>query len=246
MAFPDPHYPIIAMFGPFTVTTWGFFVALGFLAGLFFIAKEAKRRGLDIDEVYTFALISIVAGLLGARIGWIITEGWGINFREALRFWGGGLIWHGGIIGALLGTYAYAVFKKINFLKYADVFAIGIPLGHAIGRIGCFFGDYHLGRVTEVPWAILVNGEPRHPVTLYELIFLVPLFLILWKIRKKEKFDGWMLGIYILSYAAIRFLLDFFRTDPTYLGLTVAQYVSVFAVAAAGLFLFINRKGKVF
>lgn len=242
MALPYIGYHTIASIGPFTVTTWGFFVALGFLVGLYLIAKEAKRKDLDIDEAYNLALIVIIAGLIGARLGWFITEGLGTNFVEVLKIWNGGMIWSGGLIGAIIASFFYIRYKKLNFFKYADAFALGLPLGHAIGRLGCFFAGYHLGKVTTLPWGIMFEGQLRHPMPLYEIAFLVPFFIVLWRIRKDSKFDGWLFSIYLLGYSTVRFFLDFLRADPTYLGLTVAQYAALFIIAVTGAILYLRRK----
>lgn len=238
-----PYQPIITLFeiGPFNITSWGLMVVLGFLVGLWIIQREGKRRGLDTDNIYDLALYILVGGILGARLGWFITEGLGSGFAQLFKIWDGGMVWHGGILGALLAAFIYIKIKKLNFWKYIDVVAIGVPLGHAIGRIGCYLAGYHLGKETTVPWAVNYMGQLLHPIPLYEIIALLGIFGLMFSLRKKKFFDGALFSIYILSYAVIRFFLDFLRADPTYFGLTVAQYTSIVLIIIFSIFLY-NKK----
>ena len=181
MVLPYKQIITLADVGSFHIATWGFLVVIGFLLGLWVISKEAKRRGINFEHIYSLALWLLVGGILGARIGWILTEGWGVSFYEALKFTDGGMIWHGGLLGGLSAFYIYSRFKKINFLSYLDVFALGIPLGQAIGRLGCHFIGDHIGRPTSLPWGIELGGGITHPVSLYESIALLVIFFLLYQ-----------------------------------------------------------------
>lgn len=241
MVLPYQQIFTFAKIGPFTFAAWGTMVALGFLAVLWIISREAQKRGADSDRVYELFLSVFIGGILGARIGWLLTEGWGIGFFDALKIWHGGMIWHGGFIGAFLAFYGYSKWKKLDLWKHADLFAIGIPLGHAIGRIGCHLIGDHVGKQTALPWGINLGGAITHPISLYEMIALFAIFGIVYKLKDQKKFDGWLFSIYILSYASIRFLLDFLRVDPTYGGLTIAQYVSLGLIVASGWLILKSR-----
>ena len=139
MVFADPHHPILAVLGPFTITTWGFFVALGFLVGLFFIIKEAKRRGSNLDEVYNFALISIIAGILIILLSILVLDEDEENkskhkdkkqFKITLSLWIYSII---GIILILnLISFLLFVFTSLNYLEslrivFGSVYVLFLP-----------------------------------------------------------------------------------------------------------------------
>ena len=214
--------------GPYHVQTWGFMVAIGFLAGLFVSVWQAKRKKLDIDQVYYLSFAMLIGGILGARIGWILTEApANLSFIDYFKVWNGGMILYGGMIGALLFFCIYAFYKKLSTWKYLDFFALGLPLGMAIGRVGCYLIGDHVGKPTLLPWAILMNGQLTHPVILYEIILLLGIFILMMCLKNKKLPDGRLFLLFLLSYSAGRFIIDFFRIDPTYHGLTIAQYASM-------------------
>ncbi len=222
-----PFKPIESLFsiGFFNIKAWGLMVALGFLLGLFIAVKEAKRKNLDTNKLYSLALYSLIFGIIGGRLGYILTVEQ-LPFIDFFNILQGGLIWHGAFLGGLAGAYI-AIAKDELRLKYLDVFGIALPLGHAIGRIGCFLTGLHPGKIADLPWSVFLEGQLRHPVTGYELIAELTLFAIIFRIRKKKFFDGAIFSFYTIGYSLLRFALDFFRTDPTYAGLTIAQWASV-------------------
>ena len=245
MALPYKQILTIAKIGPFEISTWGLLVVLGFLAALFIIVKEAKRRGLGVEEVYDLGLYSFIGGIIGARIGWLLSFGKEIGFIEGLKLWNGGMVWHGGLLGGGFASYIYLQVKKLNFWKYADLFAVGLPLGHAVGRFGCHLIGDHIGKVTSLPWAINLGGTLTHPVSLYETIGLLVIFGIIFSLRKRQMFGGALFSIYVMSYAAFRFFNDFLRAgDPVYLGLTVAQYTSILLLILFGSFIYYKKNGE--
>ena len=152
----------------------------------------------------------------------------------------------GGIIGGFIGV---EIFKKIvgHEESTGDAFAIAIPIGHAIGRIGCFLSGCCFGQVCDLPWAIsypkdsipfLVHKHanllsdnsmasiPIHPIPIYEIIFNIILFLILIKIRNNFRVNGALFRFYIFSYCLFRFFEEFLRADTgdaVFLGLKVIQ-----------------------
>jgi len=152
------------------------------------------------------------------------------------------MVWHGGLLGALLTTFTYVKIKQLNFWRYVDILAVGAPLGHAIGRLGCHLIGDHVGKVTSLPWGINLGGAITHPVSLYEVIGLLGIFALVFSLRKKQMFRGALFSIYIISYAVFRFFNDFLRTDPTYLGLTIAQYTSIILITLFGLFIYYKKR----
>ena len=239
-----PYNPINTLFsiGPFEVRAWGLLVAIGILAGLIFAIREARRKNLDVDKVYSIVLYSLIFGLIGGRLGYALTVE-SLSLSEMFRLWHGGLIWSGALIGGLIGFYL-VIAKDNSKLKYLDVFAIALALGHATGRIGCYLAGLHLGKASNIPWAINLGGQLRHPVSGYEFIAEFILFFILFSQRKKKLFDGALFGFYIMGYSVLRFSLDFLRTDPSYFGLTIAQWFSMALFIVFGGILLNNLKNE--
>ncbi len=238
-----PYKIIHAMqLGPVTIQPWGVMVALGFLAAVYIAVKEAKRKKEDANKIYDLVFYVILSGIIGARIAYLI-EYWEevSSFAGIFKIWEGGLSFIGGLVGALIASYVYIKIKKLNFWKTVDIFAPALALGHAIGRIGCYITGLHIGKLTTVPWAVMVNNELRHQTALYDIIAELFNFLILWKLRTKKTFDGFLFLLYLMMYSAERFVIDFFRIDPLYYGLTATQWSLIFVFLIAG-FLFVRYK----
>ena len=131
-----------------------------------------------------------------------------------------GMSYHGGAIGVLLASIIFCRKHRINFWRFADLFCPAIPLGYTFGRIGNFINGELYGRVTTVPWGMYFPLDPyhrlRHPSQLYEAFFEgIFLFAILWMMRKKKYFDGFLFSLYLIGYGTVRFFIEFFRAaDP--------------------------------
>ncbi|MBI2574346.1 prolipoprotein diacylglyceryl transferase [Candidatus Woesearchaeota archaeon] len=230
---------------------WGLFVAIGFLVGIFLAAREARRRKLDHEIIYDVAPWIILGSIIGARLVFLIENPWAVTgFIDIVSVWKGGMAFHGGFFGALIAGLIFVKRRKIRLWKYADAAAPSIAIGHAIGRVGCFVTGLHIGKETSVPWAVMYEGKLRHSTPLYELIALIGIFAALMWLRKRKvsgSFDGFLFAAYVALYSLARFFIEFFRTDPTYLGFTIAQYiVAVLFAASAGIIVkkFAAKRGR--
>ncbi len=225
--------------GFFKIHVWGIFAALAFLAGIFFASREAKRRNLDPDVIFDAAPWIILGSILGARLVFLVENPSSIkSFIDIIGIWKGGLAFHGGFLGAVIVFIAYVKHKKLSLWKYADAIAPGIVIGHVIGRIGCYLSDMHVGKEADLPWSIFQQGALRHPVILYEIAALLVIFSLVYFVSRNKiskSFDGFVFAFYVAAYSVARFILEFFRTDPTYFGFSAAQYiVAVLFVVSAG------------
>jgi phosphatidylglycerol:prolipoprotein diacylglycerol transferase len=222
-------------------------VAIGFALAIWLALKEAKRKKLDPEKIYGIATIALIGGILGCRALWLI-ENWRYyltNPLETLKIWDGGMSYFGGLIAVTLMFVWYVKKHKLNFFKYADSVTPALILGQALGRIGCILGDGgHLGKITIMPWGALYNGEVRHLTAAYELIGLIILFTIFMHLRKKQVFDGFLFTTYMVSYGVLRLITDYFRADPTYFGLTLAQYISIAMITLFGTILIKEFKNE--
>ena len=183
--------------GSVTFYTWGLMVGLAFLAGYWLVLKKTEKKGISKDKIFWLAVLIFLSSILGARLG------------SVFLFKISGLMFYGGLFGALIVSWFYLKKYKIDFLEIADLLAPSIALGIFIGRLGCFLIKDHLGTVTNLPWAILwPDGIMRHPVALYLSLNGLLIFLILWFLQDKLKKPGQLFIIFLLWYSVARFLLD--------------------------------------
>lgn len=212
---------------------YGILMATGMILGVLLALKEAKRVGIDEDDVLNLALIAIPSGLLGARLYYVIFN-WSYysqNVFEILNFRGGGMAIHGALIGGILSGFIYTKTKGINFFKMADAVMLGIPLAQAIGRWGNYINGEAHGGPTDLPWGIMVDGMKVHPTFLYESIWDLGIFIFLWLFRKNKKYEGQLAISYIILYSIGRFFIEGLRTDSLMIGpLRMAQVISLVAI----------------
>jgi phosphatidylglycerol---prolipoprotein diacylglyceryl transferase len=254
-------FPRLISIGSFFLPTYGTLVALGFLAGLFVTVRLAKRAGLKPDPIVNLTIYSALAGLLGAKIAMLLFDFptyWAhpgdIFTRETLQAAG---VYQGGLVLALIVAAWYIRSQKLPWLTTFDVFAPGIAVGHAIGRLGCLAAGCCWGIPTWAPWAITFRntqawqltgvplGIPLHPTQLYESLTEAILFaVLLWRIRRPHA-EGAIIGLYLILYSVSRFVIEFFRfhEQPTQLGLSLTQWMSI-GLLLLGVWILMNRRTK--
>jgi phosphatidylglycerol:prolipoprotein diacylglycerol transferase len=229
--------------------------ALGLIFGLMLIVHLGRRQGLDPEKLWNLGIIAVLSGIIGAKVLYIFNElGYyrdhpGELFSFSTLQAGG--VWSGGVVLALIMCIWYMRRHQMPILRTCDVFAPGLALGHAFGRMGCFAAGCCYGKVTNVPWAVtfhnpLANeivgtplGVPLHPTQLYEMVVeLANCLFLVWLIRRK-KFEGEILGTYLIIYGVARYFIEFFRGDPgrgQVLGfMTTTQAISICLVIGGGL-----------
>jgi phosphatidylglycerol:prolipoprotein diacylglycerol transferase len=224
--------------GPVTLQVFGLLAALGVAVGVRSSAWAASRRGLDPRPVLDFALWGVLAGI---AVGHLVHVG--LYHPEELRdprrilaFWDG-LSSFGGLLGGALAALLFFRIRQVPLGRYGDAFAVGVPTGWGIARIGCFLVHDHPGRLTEFPLAVRFPGGARHDLGLYEALVLFAIAGLLWALWSSRRLEGRLLGLLAVLYGLARFLLDFLRAsdvayaDARYAGLTPAQYGSVLLVA---------------
>lgn len=216
-------HPILFQIGPFSVHTYGFFIALGVLAGLFLARREAKRLELDPDNVVDACFYIVVAAIVGSRVFYVLTN-WDVFAAAPLdvfKIWEGGLVFYGGLIGALAMFGVYLKMAKLPFGKMADIGAVCVPLGHTFGRLGCFSAGCCYGKVCQHPWAVTFRHPdslaplyvPLHPTQLYCAFSNLSIFLLIFSLRRFKRYDGQLFWIYVAAYGINRSIIEFFRGD---------------------------------
>lgn len=154
------------------------------------------------------------------------------QYLYADYFWlGGGFVFYGGLIFGLIFYLLYSLlFKKFDFKK-SYLLIPGLVFGHAVGRIGCFLTGCCYGSQCNLPWAIKMDGEYRHPVQLYEAFALFVLGYLSLKWIQKKKSNLYVVTNYLLVYSLVRFIIEFFRGDEIrgvfWLSLSTSQLISL-------------------
>jgi phosphatidylglycerol:prolipoprotein diacylglycerol transferase len=227
---------ILFQIGDYPIYSFGVFVALGVLVGAFITARLAWRAGLSREQALDAVVWIVALGILLARLAYVAQD---LKFfaahpHELLNFRGGGMSWHGGILGMILGTALIAKRTGARFADLLDVFAPAMMAGLAVGRIGCFLNGCCYGRVSDVPWACPLPHEAtgvllyRHPAPLYEMAAAFAMFGILLVWLRHRRFHGEVFLGFLLLYSSVRFGVEFFREGKLLAGgLSLAQYVSL-------------------
>ncbi len=251
-------HPILFQFGPFTLYSYGLFLALGFLAGLYVSKREALLCGENPDTLTDIIFYIIIFGVLGGRFFYIFTNLDSFMKRplDVFKIWEGGLVFYGGFIFAAIFVVIYTRLKKTSLWKIADILAPGLAIGHAIGRIGCLMAGCCYGRECDLPWAVVFKnpqslaplGIHLHPTQIYEVLGNLAIFCILLLVRQKKQIDGQVFWIYVLLYGAMRFLVEMFRGDDrgsSVFGIvSVSQFIGILMICASVFMHFYMKRKK--
>ncbi len=233
---PYTPHPVLLDLGFLKIYSWGFMVAIAFIAATIISAKEAKRKNINPEKIYSLVTYIIIGAIIGSRIGYLLFNP--TSFADIFKIWEGGMAFHGGFIGGLLFAYFYIKKNKLNFWEITDICTPSIPLAQAIGRIGCFLRGCCYGIETTLPWGINYLEKIRHPTQIYSSIALFLIFIFLSKQKYKKNFKGALFLTYIIIYSMFRFFIEFIRTESRVLfGLTGAQIASII-LAGISIFLF--------
>lgn len=221
-------------------------ITTGIILGLFFTNKLAVVKGLDKEMPSDLLLWALIPAILGARLYYVLFS-WDYYSKhpsEIIMIRNGGLAIYGGLLTAFLITYFYSKKKSIPFLTILDIFAPGIALGQSIGRWGNFINKEAYGRPTDLPWAIIIDGQKVHPTFLYESIGDFIIFLILYNLCKKNRNEkGIIISLYFILYGILRFFVEGLRTDSLYfLGMRVSQILSLILIVIGIVICIQNRK----
>ncbi len=252
-------YPILFRIGPLTIHTYGLMLAIAFLTGISLAVRQAKVEGEDPQKIFDLCFYLVLAAILGARLLFVA-----VNYRfyldnplQIIKLWKGGLVFYGGLIGALVTGAWYMKRHQLPLWKITDILAPSIALGQAIGRLGCFAAGCCYGKQTDVAWAVTFTdlyslaptGITRHPTQLYSSGVALIIFIILLLIYRFRKFSGQVFWSYVVLYSVGRFILEFWRGDQrgfvNLLGyvLSTSQLIAALAFIA-GIVMLISLKKR--
>ncbi|MFA7677855.1 MAG: prolipoprotein diacylglyceryl transferase [Candidatus Omnitrophota bacterium] len=233
-------HPVLFNLGFLTIYTYGFFVLLGVVFGYLVSLRLAKSEGMDQEKISNIFFWIVVAGFLGAKILYIIVE-WKYFLEAPLSLIRSGFVFYGGLISGFLTLVLLARKHNLKLFKLLDVFSVGVVLGHAFGRVGCFFYGCCYGKPTATFLGLLFPasspagtlGVKVIPTQLISAGFLFLLFFILLRFYRKKSYDGQIFIRYVFIYSVFRFFIEFFRGDPRGgLGLfSTSQLISLVSVS---------------
>lgn len=242
--------------GPIQIYWYSIFIFIGLLVASILIFKEARRRNIDEDFLVNLIFNTIIIGLIGARLYYVIFNlpYYIANPIEIFAIWNGGLAIHGGVFAALIFIIIYCKKHEVNCLQILDIMVVGLIIGQAIGRWGNFFNGEAYGQITsleelkeqQIPMFIIngmyILGEYRQPTFFYESTWCLSGFLAMLIIRKYKYLKrGQLTGFYLFWYGFGRFLIESMRTDSLMLGsLKMAQIVSIVFLIVGIILFFYN------
>jgi phosphatidylglycerol:prolipoprotein diacylglycerol transferase len=246
-------HPELFRIGPFAVHSYGVMLAISFIVGIYVAVKNAEKRGIKGEEIVNLGFIIIIASIIGARLFYVLFHMNEFRGRWLYAFWPvqedgtiglGGLILLGGFILAFVFAVVYMWYKKLNFWKIADSMAPAIALGVFFTRIGCYLNGCCFGQACAEPWGVVfppnspagsVMGEVHiHPTQLYSSLYGLIIFGILMWLDARRKFDGEIIGVFLILYGISRFIVDFYRYYESQMflidGLQFNQIVSLLLI----------------
>lgn len=246
--------PVAFSIFSFPVHWYGMMYVLALLSALYVAKAIVSRDNLAItqrqlDDYFIYIEVGII---LGARLGYILfydpqtgyylTHPWQIfNPFDANGDFVGirGMSYHGAVIGWFLGSLLYHKrHPDVSFGVIMDVVALAVPIGYMFGRVGNFLNQELIGRATDLPWGIYVDGVLRHPSQLYEaLLEGLVVFLAIYIYRNYKRFNGDLILLYGLVYGMMRFVAEFWREPDVQIGFIYAGWLTMGQVLSAAMML---------
>lgn len=252
--------------GDIVVHWYGIMIMLGVIMASWIAYREAKRRGEDPEHVWQLFPWVLVAGIVGARLGFVIASLGDPRYQDitnVFKIWEGGLSIQGAIVGGVIAVLIYCRRTLISFFKWADIIVPGLALAQAIGRWGNFFNQEAFGRPTDLPWGIPISVDRQqavagqvygpdvrfHPTFAYEMIWdLLNFGLLMWlgRQRRLRLLEGDLLWVYLIFYSVGRFAIEELRVDSaTVGGFRTPQIVAILTIVIAwGMLIYRHRPGS--
>jgi phosphatidylglycerol---prolipoprotein diacylglyceryl transferase len=249
-------FPRLFHIGNFSLPTYGLLVSLGVLIGLWISVRNSEKNGINPDDAWNLGILVVLAGILGAKILYIVNDwsSYAAHPEEIFSFatLQAGGVFSGGLIAGFAAAAWYVRKHRMPALATCDAFAPGLAFGHALGRVGCFAAGCCYGKPTNHFWGVTFTSPiaslysqtplnvPIEPTQLFEsAVELANFFILMWLLKRK-KFDGQVLAAYFFLYGVARYFLEFLRDDPgrgTVFGgiMTGTQLISIGLVVLGGL-----------
>jgi len=242
----------------FHIPSYGVLLAFSFSVAYFMALYQAFKLEEDPRHIEYLFLIIVFSSMLGSRLFHVVFEEpeyYLAHPKKILAIWEGGYTFYGALIAAIFSISVYCKWHKLRFLQFSDIATAGTLLGLSTGRVGCFLAGCCWGRPTNMPWGVsfthaeaftTLKAVPLHPAQLYESAGAFLLFLYSLNLFRKRKFIGQITFHGLIGYAAIRFVVEYFRGDD-YRGymfggfLSYSQFISIIILVVS---LYFMRQAK--
>ncbi len=212
----------------FELHTYGVMIAVGFILGIYVALRQARREGIHPNQVLDLSFWILISSMVGSRLLYMV-----VNLDEYLaepiyflKIWQGGLVFYGGVLGALLAGWTFCRRHGLSFLRITDLFIPSVALGHFCGRLGCFSAGCchgrptnltHYGAIFHAHGTVVAKnhllGVPLHPTQLYDALGELLIFAMLLWLRPRKRAHGQLLMAWLFAYPAWRFVTEMFRAD---------------------------------
>ena len=228
--------PVMLEFFSIKLYWYGFMYALSFIIIDYLVITASKKRKIVLNEnqAEKFTLTVLVAAIIGGRLGYVFFYDFTFylpNLRNIFFLWEGGMSFHGGLIGAILGSLFIAKKNELDFFDITDIIALYAPIGLFFGRVGNFINSELYGVQTSGTWGVIfpaVDNYPRHPSMLYEAFLEgIVLYIILMSINNKKVKSGIISGYFLLLYGSFRFIVEFVRLPDAHIGYIYYDWVTM-------------------
>jgi phosphatidylglycerol:prolipoprotein diacylglycerol transferase len=253
-------YPNLFSIGPLTIHTYGLFVALGFTVALLVTLRMGKAQGIKTQQVMDMGFIMILMAIIGSRLTYVIMNfsRYRANPIDIVRIWEGGLVFSGGLVAVVIVMAWYIRRHHLSFWRMGDLWAPGIAIGQAIGRLGCSMAGCCYGKPTDLPWAVTFThpqslaplNTPLHPTQLYAALTGFIIFLVLMFLNAKKQFQGQVFIWFLILHSTARLFMERFRGDErgliagTEMSMTQLLTLLVLLGAVAALFILKSKRDK--
>ena len=221
--------------GPLTIAPFGIFVALGVYLASRVLVALAARKSLPTRALADYAFWGLIGGLIGGHLMHVLLyhpEELSKSPLQLFKIWDG-LSSTGGLLGGVVAAIIFFRHRKVAFWDFGDEFALAVPIGWTIARIGCFVVHDHPGVHTQFFLAVRFADGPRHDLGLYDALWLATIALVVWVLQERKLLAGRRLALAGLLYSCGRIFFDTLRStdlsyvDKRYFGLTPAQYFCI-------------------
>lgn len=249
-------HPVLIRLGPVHVSTYGVLVAAAYMIGISWLKSQIRfMPKMNEDRFWGLVYIQFFGAVMGGKLLFVLAN-WSEFASGQFSFIGDfryGFVFFGGLLGSMLtGLYACRRYQ-LPYLATADYFGVALPMGHALGRLGCLFAGCCYGKPTTMPWGVLVRpiaesstpeelwGLALHPTAVYEalangLICAWLLLKVLPAVKKGRRPAGTVFLLYVMLYSAARFAIEFYRGDDrgwSMGGFWLSQWISIACLGAA-------------
>lgn len=251
--------PVLVHLGSMPIRYYGVLFAAAIYVGYLLLKWQFKKGGVDETKADHFFLYGTIGIVVGARLGHVLfyePDAFFANPLEILKIWKGGLASHGATLGIILAILIFVKRHKMPIVEVMDRLSMGIALGSSCVRLGNFFNGEIVGRVSDVPWAVVFtqyDNQPRHPSQLYEVAIGITVFIVLFLVDRKlggPRRRGIIASLFFLCYFSLRFLVEFVKEEQVdflsrhHSPLTMGQLLSIPFIVAGAILLYFALKGR--